>query len=102
MQTYIHTQAVASATWTIDHNLDLTSLMIETFLGDGNASPILPLKITKTTPNQVVVIFSTARAGSARVLGSSGMFVDYSNYVAPVERTIDYTLSPDNPVNPEQ
>lgn len=94
MQTYIHNQAVASATWTIDHNLDLTSLMIETFMSDSNATPILPLKITKTTPNQVVVIFSTARAGSARVLGSSGVFVDYSNYVAPVERAIDYTFSP--------
>lgn len=94
MQTYIHTQAVASAIWTIDHNLDLTSLMIETFLGDSNVSPILPLKITKTTPNQVVVIFSTARAGTARILGSSGVFVDYSNYVAPVERAIDYTFSP--------
>lgn len=94
MQTYVHTQAVASAIWTINHNLDLTSLMIETFLGDSNASPILPLKITKTTANQVVVIFSTARAGSARVLGSSGLYVDYSNFVAPVERTIDYTFSP--------
>lgn len=94
MQTYIHTQSVASATWTIDHNLDLTSLMIETFLGDGTAGPILPLKITKTTSNQVVVIFSTARAGIARILGSSGVFVDYSNFVAPVERAIDYTHSP--------
>jgi len=93
MQTYIHTQAVASAIWTIDHNLDLTSMMIETFQDDSNASPILPLKITKTTSNQVVVIFSTARAGSARILGSSGVFVDYSNYVAPVEREIDYTYS---------
>lgn len=94
MQTYIHTQSTPAATWTIDHNLDLTSLMIETFLDDSNATPILPLKITKTTPNQVVVIFSTARAGSARVLGSSGVVIDYSNYVAPVERAIDYTFSP--------
>lgn len=94
MQTYIHTQTTASAVWTIDHNLDLTSLMIETFLGDSNASTILPLKVTKTTPNQVVVIFSTARAGTARILGSSGVFVDYSNYIAPVERAIDYTSSP--------
>lgn len=94
MQTYVHNQTVASAVWTIDHNLDLTSLMIETFLGDSNVSPIMPLKITKTTPNQVVVIFSAARAGSARIVGSSGMFVDYSNYVEPVERTIDYTFSP--------
>lgn len=94
MQTYVHNQASASAIWTIDHNLELTSLMIETFLDDENATPILPLKITKTTPNQIVVIFSTARAGSARLLGSSGVFVDYSNFVVPVERAIDYTFSP--------
>lgn len=92
MQTYIHTQSTPSAIWTIDHNLELTSLMIETFLGDS--STIMPSKITKTTANQVVVIFSTARSGTARILGSSGVFVDYSNYVAPVERAIDYTSSP--------
>lgn len=94
MQTYIHTQSTASAIWTIDHNLDLTSLMIETRLGDSTTSPILPLKITKTTANQVVVIFSTARAGTARILGSSGAFIDYSNYITPIERAIDYTSSP--------
>lgn len=93
MQAFIHNQAVASAIWTIDHNLDLTSMMIEVFQDDINSTPVLPLKITKTTANQVVVIFSTARAGTARILGSSGMYVDYSNYVAPVERAIDYTYT---------
>ena len=94
MQVYVHNQSVASAIWTINHNLDLTSMMIETFLGDSNITPILPSKITKTTSNQVVVIFSAPRAGTARILGSSGVFVDYSNYVAPVERAIDYTFTP--------
>lgn len=95
MLTHTHHQTVASAIWTIDHNLDLTSLMIETFIDvGGKPSPILPSKITKTSSNQVVIVFSTARAGTAHLVGSSGVFVDYSNYTPPVEREIDYTFSP--------
>lgn len=95
MLTYDHTQSEAAAIWTIDHNLDLTSLMIEVFIDlGGKPAPIIPSKITKTSSNQVVIVFSTPRAGIAHLVGSSGVFVDYSNYTPPVEREIDYTFSP--------
>ena len=95
MLTFTHTQSTPAAIWTINHNLDLTSLMIETLIEvGGKPSPIIPSKITKTSSNQVVIVFSTARAGTARLVGSSGEFVDYSNYTPPVEREIDYTFSP--------
>lgn len=93
MKTYTHTQSTPAAIWTIDHNLDLSSMMIETVVGT-DPNPVLPLKITKTSENQVVVIFSTARSGTARIFGSSGLFVDYSNFVTPKERSIDYTHNP--------
>lgn len=94
MLTHTHIQNTPAAIWTIDHNLDLRSLAIEVFIDqNGKPTPIIPSKITKTSSNQVVIIFSTARAGKARLIGSSGVIVDYTNYTAPIEREIDYTYS---------
>ena len=95
MLTFTFTQSTPAAIWTINHNLDLTSLMIDVLVDqNGTTAPIVPSKITKTSSNQVVIVFSTARAGTARLLGSSGIVVDYSKYTPPVERAIDYTFSP--------
>lgn len=95
MLTYNHIQTVPSAIWTINHNLDLSSLMIEVLIDQsGKLTQTIPSKITKTSSNQIVIVFSTARAGRARLIGSSGAFVDYTNFAPPIERQIDYTFSP--------
>lgn len=96
MLTYTHTQASASAIWTIDHNLDLTSLSIDVRV-TGSNEPFLPAKITKTSANQVVIVFTVARSGTAFLKGSTGAYINYTGFVAPVERAIDYTHSPLDP-----
>lgn len=92
MLTFTHKQDTASAIWTIDHNMNLTSVMIEVF--NATNTPILPSKITKTSANQIVIVFSAARTGSVRLVGSTGVFVDYTGFVAPKQSAIDYTHSP--------
>lgn len=66
-----HNQAVASTTWTISHNLSApapfhveASFFVNTV---GGVKPILPLDVTYTNANQIVVTFSSAESGHAIV-----------------------------------
>lgn len=67
-----HTQAVASTTWTVVHNLGVSmpfiaeaSFFID--IGGGVYKPIIPADITYTSPNQLTVTFSNPEAGYAIV-----------------------------------
>lgn len=95
MLAYQYNQVTPATTWTITHNMDLTGCSVEVLIDvEGLYEPILPVSITKTA-NEVVLTFSTARAGIAQIRGSTGQYVDYAGFIQPIERAIDYTHSPD-------
>ena len=65
---YRHTQAVSATTWTINHNLAVTSPFIvnHSFFVDtgvGGVKPILPSDVTYVSANQMTATFTTAYAG---------------------------------------
>lgn len=60
--TYIHQQVTPSTTWTIDHNLGFDPAGIRIVTSGGSE---LEGAVTYTSPNQVVVTFSTAFSGTA-------------------------------------
>jgi hypothetical protein len=68
---YRHTQAVASASWTIAHGLGLSSpgnsCTVDFFVdtGGGVYKPILPNDVVFNTANQLTVTFSNAYVGYA-------------------------------------
>lgn len=94
MLLYQHNQESASSTWTIAHNLDLTAAAVDVYVDvNGTMTYILPANVTKTA-NQIIVEFSTPQVGFALIRGSTGMYIDYTGFVQPVERPIDYTHSP--------
>lgn len=58
---YAHTQGVASATWTVNHNLDFyPNVTVQ-----DSAGTIVEGEITYTTRNQVVLTFSSPFSGKA-------------------------------------
>lgn len=64
---YQHTQAAASASWVIAHNLGLYP-SIDVYINyQGGVQKILPMAITFDTVNQCTVTFSSARTGFATV-----------------------------------
>lgn len=65
---YDFLQAMPSATWTISHNLNRHP-GIEIFsVIDGSFQQMYPLTITYPDLYTVIVTFSTARAGRARLV----------------------------------
>ena len=66
--TYIHTQSVATDTWTINHGLNTALVNIDIF--DATNKIIIPDEIDASVLNQVVVKFSGVQAGKAVI--SSG------------------------------
>lgn len=68
---YTHTQSSSAATWTINHNLGLTSPYIATvdFYVDRGAGPkmIIPSDISFVNGNQLTVTFSNSEIGYAIV-----------------------------------
>lgn len=92
---YRHTQDTPASTWTIDHNQDFTACSVEVYVDvAGTPKVILPATVTKVTSNQIVISFSDPQQGFAELKGTTGEVVDYTNFVQPVERTIDYTHTP--------
>jgi hypothetical protein len=67
---YTHTQAEATSTWTIAHNLNTTSVNIQVFGGDNRM--VIPSEIETTSPTTAQVSFNTPMAGRAVVV--SGHF----------------------------
>lgn len=67
LDTYTHTQTSASTTWTIDHNLNTTSPIVQVY--DGTTQKlIIPDDVEVTSNNQVVVTLSNAITGRATVM----------------------------------
>jgi len=64
MAPYLHTQAIAAATWTINHNLGERPL-VQVF---DEAGEEIGGSITHPTVNQTVIEFQTNVSGTARLL----------------------------------
>jgi len=62
-----YVQSAPSATWTIVHNLGRHPVSDVAVVDSGNHK-ILPLSVTHTNDNTVVVEFSTPFAGTARLV----------------------------------
>ena len=67
-KTYTHTQTVASTTWTINHGMGYRPSVQTVVEVDGQNVVMLPKSITHASDNQVVVEFSIARTGTARLM----------------------------------
>ncbi len=67
---YTHSQNSAASTWTIQHDLNTTSVNVQVY--DGAGRSIFPDEIETTSADEVVVTFNTAQAGRAVVV--SGHF----------------------------
>lgn len=63
---YNHTEAVASTTWTITHNLNNQHPLVQTY--DSNHLMLIPQSVSGSSTSTVIVTFSTPTAGYARVV----------------------------------
>lgn len=63
---YTHIQGTAASTWTIDHNLNSTSVNVTVY--DLQNRVVLPGEIEVVTKDQVVISFSGTASGRAVVL----------------------------------
>lgn len=69
MLEYNHVQSSSSATWTITHNLNSTSVVTDAFINfNGNLEKILPLNVVITSVNTLTVTFSSAQTGRCRIV----------------------------------
>ncbi len=71
MAEYNHTQGASSATWTITHNLNSDSILIDVMIDDGPSSPDVDkvqVSTVEVTDNQVQINFSEAHTGFARIV----------------------------------
>ena len=64
---YNHTQASASTTWTINHNLN--ERLVDVIVSDSTYVKIVPDEVTFTSVNQVTLKFFEAVSGYAKVIG---------------------------------
>lgn len=64
--TYIHSQDIAAATWTINHDMNNTGVIVQCF--DGSNRVIIPDEIESTDNNTVTVTFTGPELGKAIVL----------------------------------
>ena len=63
--TYIFSTSTASTTWTINHSLRSYPIC-DVFLHDGRK--VLPKNVTNPTSSSVVITFSVATSGTARLV----------------------------------
>lgn len=63
-----HKQTTAAAAWTINHNLGRTPAVSVAINFEGKLQVVLPREIEIVSPNQVVVRFSAAQTGEARLV----------------------------------
>jgi len=65
---YIHTQSVASTTWTITHGLATQTPVVDCWVDvSGTDTLIIPVDVVATSSSVVTITFSTPRAGRAMV-----------------------------------
>jgi hypothetical protein len=66
LNTYVHLQTEASLSWTIEHNMNSTSVIVQAF--DENNRVIIPDEIESTDNNTVTATFTGVFAGRAVVI----------------------------------
>jgi hypothetical protein len=71
ISTYVHTQSVASSSWTITHNLNVVTPIIQVY--DSAGSMLIPNTVTPNSNNEMVVDLGTANTGTVIVLFGSLM-----------------------------
>ena len=70
MAEYNHVQSSSSTTWTISHNLDVSSVAVDAMIDiSGNLEKILPAGIEHVDNNTLEITFSSAQTGRARIVG---------------------------------
>lgn len=74
---YVHVQAVAATTWTINHNLDGGTPVVQVY--DEQNQMVIPDEIEPTTNDQVAVTFNAAVTGRAIVIKGEFDGVDPSD-----------------------
>ena len=71
IDTYQHTESVASTTWTIEHKLNTTAPLVQVY--DISGSMILPDSVTATDESTITITFSVAISGSAIIMEGEKM-----------------------------
>ena len=66
---HVHTQSVASTSWTVVHNLNNTNVIVQVTDGDSPENVVIPQNIELTDANTTTITFPTAQSGVARILG---------------------------------
>lgn len=66
--TYTHTQTVPSANWTIAHGLGARPLVSVQVTEQGTVQAILPLAVEYPDDQNVIIRFTSARSGTARLV----------------------------------
>lgn len=69
VRTYTHTQTTAATSWNVNHNLNTHPVVDVLYDDAGVLTKMLPLSITYVDANNIVIAFSVARAGVARLAG---------------------------------
>ena len=69
VDSFVHTQASGSDTWTIAHNLNTGTPVVQVY--DANGESVIPNTVTPTTNNQVVITFGSSTIGRAIVLSGN-------------------------------
>ena len=62
---YLHSQSVASTTWTVNHNLEYDYPSVTIY--DNTNKVIIPDEITRISNNQLTITFASAESGNAHV-----------------------------------
>lgn len=65
--TYKHTEAVASTSWTVNHNLGTIDHIVQVFDAVGNGHPVSPDDVTRGTATDTIT-FAVAQAGTALLI----------------------------------
>lgn len=71
MKTLNYTQATPALAWTITHNFG-RKVIADTWVNiNGVMTKILPKKVTNVDDNTLMIEFTIARSGSARLISSA-------------------------------
>ncbi len=69
MQIYTHSQSTPSTTWTINHNLGCKPVFDVWVDEVGGRQKIFPASVVHVSDNTMLLGFSLARTGTARLAG---------------------------------
>jgi hypothetical protein len=64
---FVHTQALLHTTWTVNHTLATTDLLVQAFNGSGVL--LVPTTVTIVSASQVTIAFGVNRSGKAVLVG---------------------------------